>query len=97
MLSSPATESRRLMDGPGVWLLGAGDSSRQEKMLRWFLLDDGGGSVRVFMRYLLSQNTLEGQMEEGVSEAGQACQADKPRAQQPAITARLPGPTIFPR
>ena len=42
MLSSPATESRRLMDGPGVWLLGAGDSSRQEKMLRWFLLDDGG-------------------------------------------------------
>ena len=42
MLSSPATESRRLTDGPGVWLLGAGDSSRQEKMLRWFLLDDVG-------------------------------------------------------
>ena len=42
MLSSPATESRRLTDGPGVWLLGAGDSSWQEKMLRWLLLDARG-------------------------------------------------------
>ena len=42
MLSSPATESRRLTDGPGVWLLGAGDSSWQEKMFRWILLDARG-------------------------------------------------------
>lgn len=42
MLSSPATGSRLLMDGPGVWRLGAGDSSWQEKMLRWLLLDDRG-------------------------------------------------------
>lgn len=56
-----------------------------------------GGLSASFHAIPVESKHIGGQMEEGVSEAGRACQADKPRAQQPAITARLPGPTIFPR